>query len=667
MTFTPFILFIILLFILVISSVFGKRILSVEGFQEGATTMTQITKKLQSMSLPQYSTKHNVYQLYDSLFFDDQNANLIEVSTTLTIPNPQAVGNSISQSATIVTPRDGNETVTYISQYASTIIPQDVNSSLVTSISPQFTSWSYNTQTIPPANSYSLFYMPWGNNTFVHVIDNASNNQLGTFFFSPGDAPQSIYYPPGNVVGLTSFVMDNDIANNSMVTEPLYNTTRQVYQISHYVKYDITNGNLLVQNGQGPLTTFAVYDINKNANLINATNQTAISNYSSTVPNVSFKPYTIVDTLGQNLILYIPHEQHVLIALISYADAGLNEYVLSNVCRFNANGIDKGDQIGDMYSAGQYYQLGPGLGPSPQQSSMNNSISEYYKWYWYWNSVGTPGQGNHGPHMGSIPGHGNHGPPNMPPPLPTTQNIPANVNDYILKTQIVPPVCPTCPNCPSSGICTTCGGKGGSGTMTKNGSIVNGPQVGDVMVDQNGKVITDSKGNIQYWTAANIGQAKVQQQGSGWVSKIGSGTFESNANPDTVGGSLTLATYDTVAGVEDVAKTGAGVVTGVAGAAGSTITGVAGAAGGAISGVAGAIGGVANNAISTTGRILESHPGTGSEYGNDKPNQRSTTYTTGGTNNKNSANDPYSYYGQLPARGKANFMPLTADFSRFGK
>lgn len=655
---TPFILFFILLLVLVISSLFGKSILSVEGFQEGSANM-QITTSLQSMSLPQYSTQHNVYQLYDSLFFDDQNANIIEVGNTLNVPNPAQVGSSVSQSSTIVTPRDGGETVTYISQYTDTIVAQDVNSSLESSIIPQYSSWTYYTQAVPPANSYTLLYMPWDNKTYIHMIDNASNNNLATFLFSPGSPPQSIYYPPGNVVGLTSFVMDADIANNTMVTEPLYNTSRQVYQISHYVKYDVLNGNLLVQNGEGPTKTFAVYDINKNASLINATNQTAISNNSSTLPNVNFQPYIIIDTLGQNMILYIPNNQTVLVVLISYLDAGLNNYVIS-VNRFNANGIDNGNQDIEMHNNGQYYQFGPGLATPPGQAEMNNSISEYYKWYWYWNTVGGPGQSHgpgHGP--GHEPGHGK----NMPPPLPTTQNIPSNTNDYILKTQIVPPVCPTCPNCPSIGTCTNCGGNGGSGTMTQNGSLVAGPKVGDIMVDKNGKVVTDAKGQIMYWNAENIAQAKSQQtqQTTAWVSKKGSGTFESNANPDTIGGSSTLAFYDTIAGVEDVAKTGAGVITGVAGAGAGVLTGVAGT-----------IGGVANNAISTTGEILKGNPTQVSNQrerlgeGDDK-NERSTTYTQPGLGTNNQINDPYSYYGQLPAKGKANYIPVTADFSRFSK
>jgi len=198
-------------------------------------------------------------------------------------------------------------------------------------------------------------------------------------------------------------------------------------------------------------------------------------------------------------------------------------------------------------------------------------------------------------------------------------------NDYILKTQIVPPVCPTCPTCPSNGTCSNCGGSGGSGTLAKTGdSVVSGKNSG---------------------TSQNY-------------SRLGSGTVESNANPDTIGGSLTLSQYDLTATVEDVAKTGAGVVTGVAGT----------------------IGGVANNLINTTGSVLKPNPMGGintsgsntqnaqNVLGGSETNQRSTPgYTAPGLGTNNQYSDPYSYYGQLPPKGKTNYVPVTADFSRFGR
>lgn len=49
-----------------------------------------------------------------------------------------------------------------------------------------------------------------------------------------------------------------------------------------------------------------------------------------------------------------------------------------------------------------------------------------------------------------------------------------DLDKYILKTQIVPPVCPSCPNCSChDGVCTNCGGNGGSGSYDRSEYIKN--------------------------------------------------------------------------------------------------------------------------------------------------------------------------------------------------
>jgi hypothetical protein len=582
MKLTPFILFCILLLVLVISSIFGNTILrsftNVEGFQEGMTT-------LNSISLPQYSSQHNVFNLYDNIYYDNMNANIIEVTQSVPVESDTNEGNVTVSSTTIVTPRSGQNTAIF----DSIQMPTDVPNSQLSNISNSYTAWTQTT-----LNNYNIFYMPWGLDTYIHIIDGNAKKNIASFGLINGGAMNNYSYPQNSNVGLTGYYSDTDPANMSMVSEPTYNSTREVYQISHFVKYDILNGNLLIQNGDGATKTITTYDINSNSSIINASNQSATSNNkTSLISGSNFQPFTVLDTNGQNLVIYMALQQKVLVALISYADSSLSTYSV-NVCRFTANGIDNGNQ-----------------GLSGQCNSFNkqiengNPMSDYYRWYWYWNSVGMPNGGGHG----NVPGPGTGFPS----------------DDYILKTQIVPPVCPTCPACPATpGTCTNCGGQGGSGTLGGQGSSM---------------LPKDSNGN---------------------VSNIGSGTFSSNANPDTIGGSLTLATYDTVAGVEDVAKTGAGVITGVANAGANTITGVANT-----------IGGVGNNVIDSVENVLTSSPNQASggnvkENNYLKPNQRSIV-GPGTQNQYNSANDPYSYYGQLPARGKADFMPVSSDFSRFGR
>ena len=49
-----------------------------------------------------------------------------------------------------------------------------------------------------------------------------------------------------------------------------------------------------------------------------------------------------------------------------------------------------------------------------------------------------------------------------------------DMDKYILKTEIVPPVCPSCPNCPCyDGVCNDCGGNGGEGTYDRSEKIKN--------------------------------------------------------------------------------------------------------------------------------------------------------------------------------------------------
>jgi hypothetical protein len=542
---TPFILFLFLLIILVISSLFGKRLMvEKEGFQEGMTNTTSLTH----VSLTTYSTVNKVWNLYDNIYFDDRNGNLIEVSTINDTAGNLTTGNTNTSVSTIVTKRSNYSTTFYVSASG---INQNLESSSISEITPKYTSCYYPSQT--NNYNYNVFYMPWNKDTFIHIIDNINKKQLSTFLFSPGSETKSLYYSQPTNIDLTDYVSDNSNDNNKMVIEPLYDDIKHVYQLSQYVKYDLVNSNLIITTE--PTRKLVVYDINKNTFTVSSSNND-ISNRSRPSPNIT--SYIVKDSLGQNIVLCIPNKNNTLIAFIGYSDNTKSSLILKNVFRFNEYGLDNGGQ------------------------TQNTGDSDFSK---YWNS---------------------------------------SKNDYILKTQIVPPVCPTCPTCPSTGTCSNCGGSGGSGTLSNTGN--------SMLPNNSG---TNSGPNQNY-------------------SRLGSGTVESNANPDTIGGSLTLSQYDLTATVEDVAKTGAGVVTGVAGT----------------------IGGVANNLISTTGSVLKPNPmggissDTSAQNAADGTgnNQRSTPgYTAPGLGTSNQYSDPYSYYGQLPPKGKTNYVPVTADFSRFGR
>jgi hypothetical protein len=205
-----------------------------------------------------------------------------------------------------------------------------------------------------------------------------------------------------------------------------------------------------------------------------------------------------------------------------------------------------------------------------------------------------------------------------------------NLNDYMLKTQIIPPVCPACPACPSSSACTNCGGQGGCGTLATSGntvvSVVQSPSSPTIRAGGN------SVGGVL------------------------------NNTVDTAGDVV----EKTVGAVGDVAG---GVAVGAGALAGGVAAGAGSVLGGAEHAVGEVVGGaenIASSAITGVSNILSS--GKGAIQTDEKQpgqNNRNSYLMTPGTQNQ--YNDPYSYYGQLPAKGPANFMPITADFSAFGR
>jgi hypothetical protein len=252
-------------------------------------------------------------------------------------------------------------------------------------------------------------------------------------------------------------------------------------------------------------------------------------------------------------------------------------------------------------------------------------------------------------------------------------------SNYLLKTEVVPPVCPACPSCSSSnGVCTNCGGNGGSGTQSSNGSssIVEKAGSGATNLIRDGadgatnlardaasgtyevgKEVVTGTGNAISNTASGVGQ---------FAKDTGSGVY--NAAKDTGSGVGQFA-KDTGSGIGQFAKdTGSGVYN----AAKEVGSGAYGVAQDVTSGTIGLgremAGGVGN---------MFSGPGVNNGGYNNSYGGPSYGYNNGGYNQggymapqqpATAGQDPYSYYGAVPPRyGGCNYMPRTADFSNFGR
>ena len=236
-----------------------------------------------------------------------------------------------------------------------------------------------------------------------------------------------------------------------------------------------------------------------------------------------------------------------------------------------------------------------------------------------------------------------------------------NSSKYMLKTEVIPPVCPSCPSCSSAnGVCTSCGGNGGGGTNTGGTRHRHGGLNG----------VTDIGRDA---VSGTIGLGKDVTKGLIDVTK------------DAVGGTIGLG-KDIIGGVGGAAKDAVGGTVGIGREiAGSTVGlgreivgGVENVAKDAIGGTLG----IGREILGGVGGLLRGGTDGGghhNSYGGPQYNNNSqTNFRQNSMNNQQrvqpiqmntpGGQDPYSYYGALqPRKGENNFIPRTADFSSFGR
>ena len=635
---TPFLLFLLLLLVLVVSVVLGS-FAKIEGF----TSFAQSTPSLQMVTIPQYSNSNQVHKLYDNIFFDNKNSNLIEVDSPAYAGNADVTGSSIT--SCYVSSRDGALSVYQTQMQGNAVVGQLSDKSSIPSISSAYKQWTYPTQS-KTTDKYTVCYMPWMTDTYLHIINNTTKTNVETVMFSGSQATNTIANTP---VGITGYVVDNDANNGKMVTENFYDPSKNVFQMSKYVKFDMSNANLIVQKGDGSSKSITVYDRYGNTTLVANANQ--IPSTSSSIVNLNFKPFSVVDACGQNMILYIQKGQNTMVSMINYTDGTLSTFNLANVYRFNANGMDTGSQAQAQdatSSANASTTVNLGTPASAMQGNAtitpDNTISEYYNFYKFWKIMNGAPKGD------------------------------GTSEDYLLKTQIVPPVCPSCPACPNcTGTCTSCGGQGGSGTLSVTGSSLVNPN-NPALINGNAIAAPGTQTSNYVPNANNLGI----------VSSVGSAA-----------GNTVDATGNVLNKTIGIAGT----------AAGSTVD----IAGNVINKSIGAVGGIANTAIGTTANVLQTAesgvasllpkftlPNVGSgatvsgasqglsqgpvqiqgqpQVVRDQKGLRDQlsvdqTKSLQGPGYMGTAaigSDSYAYFGALPSKS-GNFMPITTSFSAFGK
>ena len=653
-------MFLIILGVLVFSIFFSKYLAfsldsfdtATKGQTEGFVAFNSTNPSGMAQTLTHYS-KNPINCVYDNLFFDPTSGNIVEVSGSVEPEITDATGN-VRLSGNVGDVGGNTITALYINsrmipnQPIQISYPDGDFSNFSTSVAglEAYDAFTYQTHlNAGSADQYALIYIPWNQDTYIHVVGingtYANQNIVSQYYNGSSGLNSNIVSYIPNGLGLppsatTASVSGNPIANpipTSIISNPRIATSDDIkgsalvsadtiYYINKNVLYDTTTGVIAINNKYYNVTNGALID------------RSSLPTAFPTNQNTNLKSWMVTDgacvlvmSIGYNTVIAVLTDKYKIATLARFNQKGSILQQLETNTNQNIPPPSAAKETGAPSSPKSgNYDKNTGYDYSSLMKSCGSDISQ-------WSTTCLQNFFM----------------------MSQDYNTPSSKSDYILKTQIVPPVCPTCPNCPGSGVCTTCGGQGGSGTSGNTGS--KGLTVSTTTTAPNtigGAVssVTQGAENIVSTGANAVGglATNVVNSATGLVSGAGSGV------KDLLSGAGS--------GVKDlVSSAGTGVKELVSG----TNQFVRDAATGAINTT-----GKAWNELTETDKQGGSAGNGVDRSGYNNANSDSKKYSPGAgatepVSYKNVGIDTYSYYGALPSKGSSNFMPVTADFSTFRK
>jgi hypothetical protein len=692
-----------------------------------------------SIIIPQYSATSKLLKMFDNLFFDPANGNVVVIDTTSQNSSPysadsQDMSVNLINHINIYSRSNGVLKEYSIPANSTDLIakPEDAPNTIQNTYTPWILQNPFKENTMIP---WTLFYLPCGGDkTVIHILDGAGN--LATYIAVNGNiykypiaagssiVGQSIYdsfYNIGNTVSSIqnqpSFTLDPK--DNSSYIVPSYDANTAVYQLAKGFYYDSTRACLFSTHSSGELGDMHSL-VNSEFPSIGLPNKPdTFTGYGT--PEIPY--FSHIGDESNTMIIFavgIPNTSFTSIVVINKVN---NTYTIQNNVDFKDGNIK--DVIHSNIPTGSCKTASPPPSSNTDSTSVNKNTDSTNV---NANNV-TPA---------SLPWNARNGTWNDNTTIDLSMNSlssvisqwylfhPNNVSsnvyskDYLLKTQIVPPVCPACPSCPSvaSSVCTNCGGHGGAGTSgvdkdhdgivrkivdstTRDLSnvVTNVSNFGETVLDDTGKLVS---GGANLVTKGVQGGANLLTQGVQGGFDLAEKGVRGGANLVTKGvqggvdlaeqgiqGGANLVTKGVQGGVGLVEKGVGGTVNlaqqGIGGAVNLVEKGVGGAVnlvekgasgvGNWITGLshaAGAPGSSSSDNVKMTGQNQRNNyynsPYTGGPYNTVPPPQSPNTNIPSLNNAATmTKTDPYSYYGAVPSKGTSQFMPITADFSKFGR
>ena len=597
---TPIWLFAIVLIVLIISMMWYNNA-SIEGFVLDKELLNYPNNGLIKFGLNETMENRGNY-------FDTKTGNIIrEYDQTFTVIN-----------------RGGGQ---------KKYIKSDLSGNIDVNIEEQLKNQTYGAFSMyEAANDEQLFYVSVNDDTFIHAIDISANGvHKKSFIFNPGRFVKEELVPEAGEDTTTTTTTKAAVGSVVGIIPTTASTTHTFADIMYDVSGVSTNVKELVpgllydpSNGMIIATTVA--------------DEITVSKYEKGGDDMSSS--VVINHGNVQLIKLVHMTKTVLMIVENIGTAARSKYNLIGTLRYDGSTLI----VPVQPPVETEQQLEDAVVEEDEQSTdlTESSMSEYWKWFHYWNAGGS-GSGSNQPMS----------------------------QDYMLKTEHVPSTCSSCTgkDC-GGGACTSCGGGdscngGGGGGGRGGGNGVGG--IANNVINTTGdlaeKVVDTGAG----MASGAVGAGREVASGA-----VGLGREVARGGRDAVGGAVDLG-KDTVGGAvglsREVASGGydvvGGVVSGAVGLGREVLGGTVGLGRDVVGGAANlgrdAVGGTANFIKDTQRNGTNS--GAGGYASGGGGNVRTRKYvsgqqTTGGT-------DPYTYNGALAKRGGSNFMPLTADFSSF--
>lgn len=601
-------LLLLLLLILIVATMFKK---GSEGFTSMVSTLTDPDKM--------YA---NLVQLDDTeeIYYDTKNGNVYTFAET--------AGATKTYSVKLIQ-RNGT-----VNNYSTADTLNDTIKKIITGPMTMATgSWIV----MSPNKTVMLTYISRDNFTYLYTVKfptetpavagSGTAGQTGYVAAQPAYTasytPGKLYFYNGSTLQFTPTVSSNsvplsktseyvkyspDSSDSKEIIEPMYDGTKRVIQLVKGLRYDKQNGNLIVSTSDNKINVYK-----RGSGSISYTysaNAPADGSEASKMRDLveTYDPKIIKAPVGNLSVIYWPSGKETLILIYeNYRSLNdprdlvmLGTYQIANSSTTPGTGSGSGSGTGSGSGSGS----GTGTDNKDKDANGDAIMDEFNRW-----------------------------------------------SKYMLKTQVVPPVCPACPSCnPNSGVCTSCGGQGGSGTQSNTGTSL---AIKDAGISNNN--VSDVKGPST--AVASLGK------------------------------SATGAISDTTSTVGNIANTAIGtagnLASGTVGAATNLVGGTVNAATGLIGGTVGTAANLVSGTIGTAADLLKStgsgltnflggandmtRVGYNQSYGYNRNNTGVDPATLGpAPKQSGTPMDVYSYNGALQSKG-SNYRPLTADFSSFSK